>query len=229
MDCGNGCAGTVVPQVFERMGTRVVPLFAELDGRFPEPPAGSDGAGAAARPDRRGARDRRRSRDRLRRRRRPHRRRRRASGRIVLRRPAAGAARARRARRGVPGAEIIFDVKCSQGLVEDIAAHGGRPSMWKTGHSLIKQRLHGDRRAARGGDVGPHVLQRGLLRLRRRAVRGRASAALRRRDRARSLRRAGRLDPALPRDTRDAARLPRGAQVRGRRRSSSASSRVATA
>src|SRR5262245_19391663 len=35
MDCGNGCAGTVVPQVFERMGHRVIPLFAELDGRFP--------------------------------------------------------------------------------------------------------------------------------------------------------------------------------------------------
>src|SRR5262245_25324615 len=35
MDCGNGCAGTVVPQVFESMGHRVIPLFAELDGRFP--------------------------------------------------------------------------------------------------------------------------------------------------------------------------------------------------
>src|SRR5206468_10711018 len=41
----------------------------------------------------------------------------------------------------VPGAEIIFDVKCSQGLIEDIAAHGGRPSMWKTGHSLLKALL----------------------------------------------------------------------------------------
>ena len=35
MDCGNGCAGTVVTQVFERMGHTVTPLFAELDGRFP--------------------------------------------------------------------------------------------------------------------------------------------------------------------------------------------------
>ncbi|MFM8558481.1 MAG: phosphomannomutase, partial [bacterium] len=35
MDCGNGCAGTVVPQVFERMGHTVIPLFAELDGTFP--------------------------------------------------------------------------------------------------------------------------------------------------------------------------------------------------
>jgi phosphomannomutase len=35
MDCGNGCAGTVVPEVFERMGHTVTPLFAELDGTFP--------------------------------------------------------------------------------------------------------------------------------------------------------------------------------------------------
>src|SRR5206468_2862335 len=35
MDCGNGCAGTVVPRVFEAMGHRVTSLFAELDGRFP--------------------------------------------------------------------------------------------------------------------------------------------------------------------------------------------------
>ena len=35
MDCGNGCAGTVVPQVFEAMGHTVTPLYAELDGRFP--------------------------------------------------------------------------------------------------------------------------------------------------------------------------------------------------
>ena len=32
----------------------------------------------------------------------------------------------------------MFDVKCSQALVEDIVAHGGRPVMWKTGHSWIK-------------------------------------------------------------------------------------------
>ena len=40
-----------------------------------------------------------------------------------------------------PGAKIIFDVKCSQALPEDIAAHGGTPIMWKTGHSYIKQKL----------------------------------------------------------------------------------------
>src|SRR4029078_3697353 len=41
----------------------------------------------------------------------------------------------------VPGAPVIFDVKCSQALIEDITAHGGKPVMWKTGHSLIKKKL----------------------------------------------------------------------------------------
>ena len=139
MDCGNGCAGTVVPQVFERMGHRVVPLFAELDGRFPnhlpDPTVpkllvdlqrevkqrGADlGIGFDGDADRIGAVD--------------------AGGRIVFGDQLL-ALLARDVLTRVPGSEIIFDVKCSQGLVEDIAAHGGRPSMWKTGHSLIKSRL----------------------------------------------------------------------------------------
>jgi phosphomannomutase / phosphoglucomutase len=40
-----------------------------------------------------------------------------------------------------PGAKIIFDVKCSATLEEDIANHGGVPIMWKTGHSYIKEKL----------------------------------------------------------------------------------------
>jgi len=40
-----------------------------------------------------------------------------------------------------PGAEVIFDVKCSQALPEVIEADGGVPVMWKTGHSLIKERM----------------------------------------------------------------------------------------
>lgn len=40
-----------------------------------------------------------------------------------------------------PGAEVIFDVKCSQALPMVIEAHGGIPIMWKTGHSLIKERM----------------------------------------------------------------------------------------
>jgi len=139
MDCGNGCAGTVVPEIFERMGHTVIPLFAELDGRFPnhlpDPtvPAllvdlqkavrthGADlGIGFDGDADRIGAVD--------------------AGGRIVYGDQLL-ALFARDVLTRVPGAEILFDVKCSQGLIEDIAAHGGKPSMWKTGHSLIKSRL----------------------------------------------------------------------------------------
>ena len=40
-----------------------------------------------------------------------------------------------------PGAEVIFDVKCSQALPQAIEAAGGVPVMWKTGHSLIKERM----------------------------------------------------------------------------------------
>jgi phosphomannomutase/phosphoglucomutase len=139
MDCGNGCAGTVVPGVFERMGHTVIPLFAELDGSFPnhlpDPTVprllqdliaevqrrGADlGIGFDGDADRIGAVD--------------------GHGRIVYGDQLL-ALFARDVLERVPGAEIIFDVKCSQGLVEDITAHGGRPSMWKTGHSLIKQRL----------------------------------------------------------------------------------------
>jgi phosphomannomutase/phosphoglucomutase len=40
-----------------------------------------------------------------------------------------------------PGADVIFDVKCSQGLVEWIEKLGGKPLMWKTGHSLLKVKM----------------------------------------------------------------------------------------
>lgn len=40
-----------------------------------------------------------------------------------------------------PGSKIVFDVKCSDALPEDIKAHGGKPVMWKTGHSHIKAKL----------------------------------------------------------------------------------------
>lgn len=40
-----------------------------------------------------------------------------------------------------PGAEIIFDVKCTRRLTPLIEQHGGRALMWKTGHSLIKKKM----------------------------------------------------------------------------------------
>ena len=154
MDCGNGCAGTVVPQVFERMGHTVTPLFAELDGRFPnhlpDPtvPAllvdlvkkvketGAElGIGFDGDADRIGAVT--------------------GSGRIVWGDQLL-ALFARDVLQRVPGAPIIFDVKCSQALVEDILAHGGKPEMWKTGHSLIKKRL-AETGAPVAGEMSGHM------------------------------------------------------------------------
>ena len=154
MDCGNGCAGTVVPQVFERMGHTVVPLFAELDGSFPnhlpDPtvPAllvdlqkkvketGADlGIGFDGDADRIGAIT--------------------GSGRIVWGDQLL-ALFARDVLTRVPGGRIIFDVKCSQALSEDILAHGGVPEMWKTGHSLIKKRL-AETGAPVAGEMSGHM------------------------------------------------------------------------
>lgn len=55
-----------------------------------------------------------------------------------------------------PGAAIIGEVKCSQTLYDDIAAHGGKPIMWKTGHSLIKKKLK-DEHALLAGEMSGHI------------------------------------------------------------------------
>lgn len=55
-----------------------------------------------------------------------------------------------------PGSKIVFDVKVSEALPEDIAAHGGIPIMWKTGHSYIKAKLQ-EVDAALGGEMSGHI------------------------------------------------------------------------
>src|SRR6266851_2015381 len=55
-----------------------------------------------------------------------------------------------------PGATIIGDVKCSKRMYDDIARHGGRPIMWKTGHSLIKSKLK-EEHAALAGEMSGHM------------------------------------------------------------------------
>ncbi len=154
MDCGNGCAGTVVPEVYEAMGHTVTALYPELDGRFPNhladptvPALLQDLIRAVKREqadlgiafdgdaDRVGAVDR--------------------HGRIVWGDQLL-ALLARDVLTRVPGGEILYDVKCSQGLAEDIAAHGGKPSMWKTGHSLIKQRMQ-ETGAPLAGEMSGHM------------------------------------------------------------------------
>ena len=47
-----------------------------------------------------------------------------------------------------PGAAVLGEVKCSQTLYDDIAKHGGRPILWKTGHSLIKTKMKEEQPAA---------------------------------------------------------------------------------
>ncbi len=55
-----------------------------------------------------------------------------------------------------PGAAILGEVKCSQVLYDDIAAHGGRPILWKTGHSLIKTKMK-EEGALLAGEMSGHV------------------------------------------------------------------------
>jgi phosphomannomutase/phosphoglucomutase len=53
------------------------------------------------------------------------------------------------------GEAVIADVKCSQALFDDVAKHGGRPIMWKTGHSLIKNKMK-EEQAAVAGEMSGH-------------------------------------------------------------------------
>ena len=139
VDCGNGAAGVNAPQLIEALGCEVIPLFCEVDGNFPNhhPDPGKpenlqdliakvketgadiglafDGDG-----DRVGVVTN--------------------TGSIVypdrLLMLFAQDVLSRN-----PGAEIIFDVKCTRRLTPLIEQHGGRALMWKTGHSLIKKKM----------------------------------------------------------------------------------------
>lgn len=58
-----------------------------------------------------------------------------------------------------PGAKIVFDVKVSEALPDDIKAHGGQPIMWKTGHSYIKAKLK-EENALLAGEGSGHIFFR---------------------------------------------------------------------
>jgi len=55
-----------------------------------------------------------------------------------------------------PGADVVYDVKCSRNLAKEIVKFGGRPIMWKTGHSMIKAKIK-ETSAALGGDFTGHI------------------------------------------------------------------------
>ena len=139
VDAGNGTAGPWVPGLLEDLGCQVTPLFCEMDGRFPnhhpDPTkveamqtliaevkrTGADaGIGFDGDSDRIGVVD---DQGQI------------AWGDRLL------ALLSREVLAQQPGAPIIFEVKCSQALVEEIERLGGRPIMWQTGHSLIKEKM----------------------------------------------------------------------------------------
>jgi phosphomannomutase/phosphoglucomutase len=154
VDCGNGVAGMLVPRLYRRLGCEVTELFCEVDGRFPNhhpDPAqpknladliktlksgdaelglAFDGDG-----DRLGVVTK--------------------DGEIIFAdRQLMLLAKDVLARN--PGAEIIYDVKSTRLLAPWIERHGGRPLIWKTGHSLIKAKLR-ETGALLAGEMSGHT------------------------------------------------------------------------
>lgn len=154
VDCGNGVAGELGPQLIERLGVSTLPLFDQIDGRFPNhhPDPGKpenlqdlirhvvesgadiglafDGDG-----DRVGIVTPR--------------------GRIIypdhLLMVFATDMLSRR-----PGSKVVFDIKCTGNLTQVIHTAGGEPEMWRTGHSLIKARMR-EVDAQLGGEMSGHI------------------------------------------------------------------------
>ncbi len=139
LDPGNGTAALFCVEAFERAGLHVVPLHCEPDPTFPHhfPHPSEKAARVAIRRavvahgadlgfsfdgdgDRLGVQDERG--DDV------------ESDRVLM-------LLARPVLARHPGAPVVFDVKCSAALAEDVVAHGGRPVMWKTGHSWIKSKM----------------------------------------------------------------------------------------
>ena len=154
IDCGNGVAGAVAPDLYRGLGCDVIELFCEVDGTFPNhhpDPAhpenlqdliralretdaeiglAFDGDG-----DRLGVVTK--------------------DGQIIYPdRQIMLFAQDVLAHR--PGSEIIFDVKCTRLLAPWIRQHGGRPTMWRTGHSLIKAKLK-ETNAPFAGEMSGHL------------------------------------------------------------------------
>ncbi|MGZ5051373.1 MAG: phosphomannomutase/phosphoglucomutase [Methylobacter sp.] len=154
LDCGNGAAGELGPKLLKALGCEVMELFCDIDGTFPnhhpDPsnPANLgeliatvkhykadigiafDGDG-----DRLGVVD--------------------SNGKIIWPdRQLMLFAKDLLATK--PGSEIIYDVKCSRHLTSQISKAGGRPTMWKTGHSLMKAKLK-ETGAKLAGEMSGHI------------------------------------------------------------------------
>jgi phosphomannomutase/phosphoglucomutase len=154
VDCGNGATGEIAPRLYRRLGCEVLELYSAVDGRFPHhhpdpsrPENLADLVAAVRREDaalglafdgdgdRLGVVT--------------------PSGAIIYPdRQLMLFAQDVLARN--PGAEIIYDVKCSRLLGRWIERHGGRPVIWKTGHSLIKAKL-AETGAPLAGEMSGHI------------------------------------------------------------------------
>ncbi|MCM2335156.1 MAG: phosphomannomutase/phosphoglucomutase, partial [Anaeromyxobacteraceae bacterium] len=153
VDAGNGTGGIAVP-IFERLGFQVVPLFLEPDGRFPnhhpDPTVeknlehlkrkvletGADvGIAYDGDSDRVGAVDEKGQ---------------------VLWGDQLMILFSRAILKERPGAAIVGEVKCSFTLYDDIRKQGGRPIMWKAGHSLIKAKMK-EEHAELAGEMSGHI------------------------------------------------------------------------
>lgn len=154
LDCGNGAAGIVVKKLYEACGATPTILFEKPDGTFPnhhpDPTVEKNlvdlkrevlkqkahiGIGFDGDADRIGVVD--------------------ENGRMILG-DELMILISRDIIAGKPGSKIVGDVKCSHRLYDDIKKHGGKPVMWKTGHSLIKQKIK-EENAPFGGELSGHI------------------------------------------------------------------------
>jgi phosphomannomutase/phosphoglucomutase len=153
-DGGNGTAGLIAPDLFAKLGVKPLEIFMEPDGTFPnhhpDPTVPKNltaltaavlanklelGVAFDGDSDRIGVIDDRGE---------------------ILWGDRLLALFARGVLREHPGATVIFEVKCSESLIEDIARHGGKPLMWKAGHSLIKQKMR-ETNALLAGEMSGHI------------------------------------------------------------------------
>ena len=154
VDCGNGVAGAFAGDLFRGMGLDVIELFCDVDGTFPNhhpDPADPDnlqdligclqqsdaeiGIAFDGDGDRLGVVTK--------------------DGQIIYPDRQMMLFAADVLSRN-PGAQILYDVKCSRHLAPYIARHGGQPLMWKTGHSLVKAKLR-ETGAPLGGEMSGHI------------------------------------------------------------------------
>lgn len=156
-DAGNGIAGEIAPRLLEAIGCEVIPLYCEVDGHFPNHhPDPSDpknledliqavqatdadlGVAFDGDGDRLGVVTR--------------------AGEIIFP-DRVLMLFARDVLSRVPGATVIYDVKCTGHLGPEILQAGGSPLMWRTGHSLIKAKMR-ETEAQLAGEMSGHFFFR---------------------------------------------------------------------